>query len=96
MYVLCSCMSHDYADCTSQGMLHASGERVLFVDADGASHFPDLALLQKEMDTLESAQLKAGVEHEAVQGLVVGSRAHLVGTAVVVKVRLLSPDWSLI
>ena len=66
-----------------QGMLHSSGQRVLFVDADGASHFPDLALLQAEMDRIEQDDsLSKGF------GLVVGSRAHLVQTEAVVKVSL--------
>jgi len=57
------------------GFLHARGERILMVDADGASRFEDLEMLWKEMDKIE----KDG------QGVVVGSRAHLVGTEAVVK-----------
>jgi len=57
------------------GFLHARGERILMVDADGASRFEDLEELWKEMDKTE----KDG------QGVVVGSRAHLVGTEAVVK-----------
>jgi len=57
----------------THGMLHARGTRLLMVDADGASRFSDLDLLQKALDDLpESA-------------IAVGSRAHLVGTAAVVK-----------
>jgi dolichyl-phosphate beta-glucosyltransferase len=58
------------------GFLHARGKRILMVDADGASKFEDLELLWEEMDKIE----KDG------QGVVVGSRAHLVGTEAVVKV----------
>ena len=34
------------------GVMHARGERILFVDADGATSFNDLAKLQSEMDLL--------------------------------------------
>ena len=63
------------------GMLHARGRRLLMVDADGASRFEDLELLWKAMDDL-------GPKDEPV--VVVGSRAHLVKSEAVVKVRLLS------
>jgi dolichyl-phosphate beta-glucosyltransferase len=61
------------------GMLHARGNRLLMVDADGASRFEDLELLWKSMDEL-------GPNDEPT--VVVGSRAHLVKTEAVVKVRL--------
>ncbi|KAM0787657.1 hypothetical protein ACM66B_003721 [Microbotryomycetes sp. NB124-2] len=72
---------------TRHGVLHASGHRILFCDADGASHFPDLSLLQAEMDSLEQEQLtsKQVDASEHVQGVIVGSRAHLVRTEAVVK-----------
>jgi len=57
------------------GMLHSRGKRILMVDADGASRFEDLELLWKEMDSIE-------VDGQAI---VVGSRAHLVGTDAVVR-----------
>ena len=63
------------------GMLHARGRRLLMVDADGASRFEDLELLWSAMDEI-SPKGEAAV--------VVGSRAHLVKTEAVVKVRLLS------
>ncbi|CAE7145636.1 unnamed protein product [Rhizoctonia solani] len=53
------------------GMLHARGQRMLMVDADGASKFSDLDKLWLAMDD--------GAD------VVCGSRAHLVGTAAVVK-----------
>ncbi|KAF8676954.1 Glycosyl transferase family 2 [Rhizoctonia solani] len=53
------------------GMLHARGERMLMVDADGASKFSDLDKLWVAMDN--------GAD------VVCGSRAHLVGTDAVVK-----------
>ncbi|KAL8287642.1 hypothetical protein RQP46_003500 [Phenoliferia psychrophenolica] len=70
------------------GMLHAAGHRILFADADGASHFPDLGLLQAEMDRLEvsqSAEADAKGHWTGGHGVVVGSRAHLVRTEAVVK-----------
>ena len=63
------------------GMLHARGRRLLMVDADGASRFEDLELLWSAMDEI-SPKGEAAV--------VVGSRAHLVKTEAVVKVRSLS------
>lgn len=69
-----------------QGVLHASGHRILFVDADGATRFEDLALLEEELDVLEAQQAKKGSTDQAPQGLIVGSRAHLVSTEAVVKV----------
>jgi len=57
------------------GFLHARGERLLMVDADGASQFADLDLLWAAMD---------GVENDG-RGVAVGSRAHMVKTEAVVK-----------
>ncbi|KAJ7180834.1 glycosyltransferase family 2 protein [Mycena filopes] len=62
------------------GMLFGGGERLLMVDADGASRFTDLELLWEAMD-------KIAPENGA--GVVVGSRAHLVETEAVVKRSLL-------
>jgi dolichyl-phosphate beta-glucosyltransferase len=59
------------------GMLRARGRRLLMVDADGASRFEDLEKLWEAMDLLAP-----GLEDE---GVVVGSRAHMVNTAAVVK-----------
>lgn len=60
------------------GMLHARGRRLLMVDADGATRFADLEDLWKEMDE---------IAHDGEASVVVGSRAHLVKTEAVVKVR---------
>ena len=60
------------------GMLHASGERLLMVDADGASRFQDLELLWDAMDKIGP---------QGAPAVVVGSRAHLVKSEAVVKVR---------
>ncbi len=64
------------------GMLHARGGRLLMVDADGASQFEDVDKLWLEMDRL-SERTDAAV--------VIGSRAHLVKTDAVVKVRPMPP-----
>ncbi|KAL0060488.1 dolichyl-phosphate beta-glucosyltransferase [Marasmius tenuissimus] len=58
------------------GMLFGGGERLLMVDADGASRFDDLEALWKEMDKIAP---------KGAPGVVVGSRAHLVKTEAVVK-----------
>lgn len=59
------------------GMLYSGGERLLMVDADGASKFSDLEDLWKAMD---------GIAPDKKAGVVVGSRAHLVKSEAVVKV----------
>lgn len=64
------------------GVMHSRGERILFVDADGATKFSDLELLWREMDALEK-------EKESTAGVVVGSRAHMVKSEAVVKVHFL-------
>ncbi|GAA5851260.1 hypothetical protein JCM8547_004186 [Rhodosporidiobolus lusitaniae] len=69
---------------TKHGVLHSSGARILFVDADGATHFPDLELLEAELDKIEASQEGDG-EGGGTHGLVVGSRAHLVSSEAVVK-----------
>ena len=63
------------------GMLHARGRRLLMVDADGASRFADVELLLGALDSL------APMETEDALGVAIGSRAHLVNTEAVVKVR---------
>jgi dolichyl-phosphate beta-glucosyltransferase len=64
------------------GMLHGRGKRLIMVDADGASRFEDLEVLWKKMDQmLPDDQTGDG------EAVVVGSRAHLVSTAAVVKVK---------
>ena len=62
------------------GMLHARGRRLLMVDADGASRFADVELLLDALDALAPAE-------SDVAGVAIGSRAHLVNTEAVVKVR---------
>jgi dolichyl-phosphate beta-glucosyltransferase len=66
------------------GMLHTRGERLLMVDADGASRFEDLELLWTALDRLD----EKGPNRAAIA---VGSRAHLVKTEAVVKVLSLLP-----
>jgi dolichyl-phosphate beta-glucosyltransferase len=63
------------------GMLHARGRRLLMADADDASRFADVELLLGALDDI------APVGTEGALGIAIGSRAHLVKTAAVVKVR---------
>lgn len=51
-------------------MAAASGDRILMVDADGATTFSELAKLNKKMDEIEEK-----VKHPLI--MVVGSRKHL-------------------
>jgi dolichyl-phosphate beta-glucosyltransferase len=64
----------------THGMRHARGELVLFADADGASRFADLRGLAARAEGLAEEDPRG--EGRAV---VVGSRAHLVGSEAVVK-----------
>ncbi|MBW0543192.1 hypothetical protein O181_082907 [Austropuccinia psidii MF-1] len=60
------------------GVLHSRGEKVLFVDADGASNFLDLSKLIEKLDEIvvyENSSLKEN-QKEAF-GIAIGSRAHL-------------------
>jgi dolichyl-phosphate beta-glucosyltransferase len=66
----------------THGLRHAQGERVLFVDADGATTFGDISKLEKVMDKL--------VVKGNGKGVIIGSRAHMVGSEAVVKVRFTS------
>ena len=61
------------------GMLYAGGKRSLMADADGASRIEDLEQLWKAMDEIAPGD---------APGVVVGSRAHLVKSEAVVKVRV--------
>lgn len=63
------------------GMLYSGGERLLMVDADGATRFENLEPLWEAMDEIIGGD-------DAGEGVVVGSRAHLVKTDAVVKVCL--------
>lgn len=63
------------------GMLYSGGDRLLMVDADGATRFEDLEPLWEAMDEIVGGD-------DAGEGVVVGSRAHLVKTDAVVKVCL--------
>ncbi len=57
--------------------MHSRGRSILFADADGATRFSDLDLLLRAIDN---------VQDQDEQGMVVGSRAHLVKSDAVVKV----------
>lgn len=63
----------------THGFRHVRGEYTLFVDADGASRFEDLAKLVVGCDE---------VADKFNRGIAVGSRAHLVGSEAVVQVCL--------
>ena len=58
------------------GVMHARGAFILFADADGATRFSDLAKVAREMSRILTPM---------GQGIVVGSRAHLVTSEAVVK-----------
>ncbi len=62
----------------THGMRHARGQYVVFADADGASRFDDLGKLVEACQKLENSN---------PGGIAIGSRAHLVGSDAVVKVR---------
>lgn len=62
----------------THGFRHVRGAYAIFADADGASRFSDLAKLVVACDEINDA---------AGRGIAVGSRAHLVGSEAVVKVR---------
>jgi len=59
-----------------QGMLHARGELLLMVDADGATRFSDLGKLETALLALSSRPQARG------HGIAVGSRKHLQSDAV--------------
>ncbi|KAJ3285522.1 dolichyl-phosphate beta-glucosyltransferase [Rhizoclosmatium sp. JEL0117] len=59
----------------TQGMLVARGDMLLFADADGATRFSDIELLEKALDKVSVAN----------HGIAVGSRAHMVRSDAVVK-----------
>lgn len=62
----------------THGMRHVRGRYVVFADADGASKFTDLGKLVTACQGIEDAEGR---------GVAVGSRAHMVGSEAVVKVR---------
>ena len=62
----------------THGMRHARGQYIVFADADGASRFSDLAKLVEGCKKIEDNDGR---------GVAIGSRAHLVGSEAVVKVR---------
>ena len=65
----------------THGMRHARGTYVVFADADGASKFSDLGKLVQGCEKVKDKDGRA---------VGVGSRAHMVGTEGVVKVRSLN------
>lgn len=63
----------------THGMRHVRGKYAIFADADGASKFEDLGKLLRASEEIEDASGRA---------VAVGSRAHLVGSEAVVKVKI--------
>ena len=64
----------------------SSGELILFADADGATRFSDLDILINRLKEIET---------EDGLGMAIGSRAHMVKSDSVVKVRLLIAPHSI-
>ncbi len=62
-----------------QGMLHARGQYLLMVDADGATQFSDLDRLERDIKSIETAGTGSGGSGD---GIAVGSRSHLQKNAV--------------
>ncbi|KAK9551757.1 dolichyl-phosphate beta-glucosyltransferase, variant 3 [Aspergillus fumigatus] len=72
----------------THGMRHVRGQYVVFADADGASNFEDLGKLVTACRDIEDSDGR---------GVAVGSRAHMVGSEAVVKVRFVVPvslNWA--
>ncbi|KAJ9091197.1 hypothetical protein QFC19_009193 [Naganishia cerealis] len=68
------------------GVLFSRGSRILFADADGASTFSDLTLLERAMDELVATETGSGKAAAAAShAIVVGSRAHMVNSDAVVQ-----------
>jgi dolichyl-phosphate beta-glucosyltransferase len=63
----------------THGMRHARGAYIVFADADGASRFSDLGKLMENCDRVADTKGRA---------VGVGSRAHMVGSEAVVKVKI--------
>ncbi|KAI9011331.1 nucleotide-diphospho-sugar transferase [Gaertneriomyces semiglobifer] len=69
------CKNRGKGGAVTQGMLAARGKRLLFADADGATKFSDLGLLESSL-----AQIM-----EDGRAVAIGSRAHMVKSEAVVK-----------
>jgi len=67
----------------THGMRHVRGEYVMFADADGASRFADMEKLIRKCQSIQDSKGRA---------VAIGSRAHLVGSDSIVKVRALSNE----
>jgi glycosyltransferase involved in cell wall biosynthesis len=65
----------------THGMRHVRGQYIVFADADGASRFDDLGKMVEGCRKVEDKDGRA---------VAIGSRAHLVGSEAVVKVRFYS------
>ena len=84
-------MNRGKGGAVTHGMRHVRGKYVVFADADGASKFSDLAKMIRRSEKLETQDVQG-------RAVIVGSRAHLVGSEAVVKVLksasfVLFPDY---
>ncbi len=66
-------MNQGKGGAVQQGMLHARGQYLLMVDADGATQFDDLIKLEREL---------IAISQRTGHGIAVGSRSHLERNAV--------------
>mmetsp|Transcript_22815 Transcript_22815/g.58481 ORF Transcript_22815/g.58481 Transcript_22815/m.58481 type:complete len:339 (-) Transcript_22815:91-1107(-) len=64
-----------------EGMLSARGQRILMMDADGATKVSDLDKLEEKLTSMAPPAGKAGSGAGAPLGMVYGSRHHLQGKA---------------
>jgi len=63
----------------THGMRHVRGQYVIFADADGATKFADVETMVQRAEELQTTDGES-------RAVIVGSRAHLVGSEAVVKV----------
>ena len=78
--VICLSENRGKGGAVTHGMRHVRGKYAVFADADGASKFEDLGKLVQACQQIEDGNGR---------GVAVGSRAHLVGSEAVVKVRVI-------
>ena len=65
-----------------QGMLHARGQWLLMVDADGATEIEDVELLEQAVHKRIASTSSKGTDGSCAAIVAVGSRAHLADTAI--------------
>ena len=84
--VICLSENRGKGGAVTHGMRHVRGRYAVFADADGASKFEDLGKLVQACQKIEDIEGR---------GVAVGSRAHLVGSEAVVKVRHIHAEPSI-